>query len=356
MSDREESDLEADLSKKERLINAWIAVGPEGKTTDVSDLTGSSRGYASDIRRAIGGEHDDEEDDLPFEDVLDAYEPTLVETYRSELDEEAIDGEWPFTERLPAGESGESDAEQLGPPGPASGEPVPRSRAGASEPGATEQEAQPGRPSPPERQGRERQPQPPGREPSQPPGGAQPQPSQPQGTAQQPSQPQGPPPGASASQQPGAAERPSGWEPYSGSQAPGGPSQQPGGQPQSGQPPQQTGGRTRQPGGGGQPQQPGQGGQPQSQAGGAAQRQPQQARSQAQPQSQSPQQAPAGGGFRERLADLDNHLEAHQQQANAELSSVPQQSQAYAIAVSKYNLVVEVRQSLRDLAQFAPGP
>ncbi|SDF86945.1 hypothetical protein [Halorientalis regularis] len=43
MSDSED-DTGADVSKKERLINAWIAVGPEGKTTDVSDLTGSSRG------------------------------------------------------------------------------------------------------------------------------------------------------------------------------------------------------------------------------------------------------------------------------------------------------------------------
>jgi len=75
MGQRDRSDIEADLSKKQRLINAWIAVGPEGKTTDVSELTDASRGYASDIRRAIEGE---DEDELTTDELQDAYDPDLV--------------------------------------------------------------------------------------------------------------------------------------------------------------------------------------------------------------------------------------------------------------------------------------
>ncbi|WP_157525775.1 hypothetical protein [Halorientalis sp. IM1011] len=47
---------------------------------------------------------------------------------------------------------------------------------------------------------------------------------------------------------------------------------------------------------------------------------------------------------------------AQQQQATAELNSLPQGSQAHAIAVSKYNLVVDLRESLRQLTNVAPGP
>jgi hypothetical protein len=58
----------------------------------------------------------------------------------------------------------------------------------------------------------------------------------------------------------------------------------------------------------------------------------------------------------DQLAELDRQLLAHQQQATAELNSVPQGSQAQTIAISKYNLVVDLRESLRQLAAVAPGP
>lgn len=251
MSDREDAPG-ADLPKKERLMNAWIAVGPKGKTTDVSDLTGSSRGYASDIRRAMAGE--DEEDDLPFEDIADAYDPSLVATYRSKLAEDAIDGRWPFEDRL--------EVESIGDPsGPTTGEPVPRSRAGP----ATVTHADP------------------------------------QGTGAHP--------------------------PETGN--PGGRTPQPPRQPRPADPPAQSP----------QPAYP-------AAQGAAGQAVPSQPAQQAQPTS-------APGGFRDRLADLDRQLVAQQQRATAELNSLPQGSQAHAIALSKYNLLVDIRESLRQLATVA---
>src|SRR6056297_1523433 len=97
MANRDVDELEAELSKKQRLINAWMAVGPEGKTTDVSDLTDSSRGYASDLRRALEGE---DEDEIDIDEIRDAYHPELVEKYRNELGTDAISGEWAFIDRL----------------------------------------------------------------------------------------------------------------------------------------------------------------------------------------------------------------------------------------------------------------
>lgn len=287
MSDRE-SDTAAELSKKERLINAWIAVGPEGKTTDVSDLTGSSRGYASDIRRAMAGE--DEDDDLSFEEIAAAHEPELVAQYRSNLAADEIDGRWAFTDRLEPAESSRA-ADDPETPDPATGQPVTRSRTDPTQPSAQAQST--GRQPPTAGRGGESQPP---QQPPQQPGGSGVQPSQSSGAAQ------------------------------SGGQGRVPPAQPPAGQAQP-------------PAGGGQTP-------PATQPRGTGHQQPAPARS----------NQPAPPDFHEQLAELDRDLIAQQQQATAELNSFPQGSQAHSIAVSKYNLVVGLRESLQRLATVAPGP
>lgn len=278
MADRDVDELEADLSKKQRLINAWIAVGPEGKTTDVSDLTDSSRGYASDLRRGLEG---DEEEQIEMDEIRDAYHPELVAKYRSELGDDAVDGEWDFTDRL-----------RRQPPERPPSEPERRPVDRTQPPNEAETRTAGG----PERtpQGRPRQP-------SQPQSGAGGRPSRP------PSGPTGRPPDT----------------------PPTGPGQQPGGQaaetgqfPQAaytGQPPQ-TG------------QQPATGGAP-------MQRQAQQAQH-----------------LLSQLQDLDNSLTYQQQQAQTEINSVPPQSIAQSIAISKYNLIVEIRQSIQQMTSAAGSP
>jgi hypothetical protein len=276
-----------DLSKKERLINAWIAVGPEGKTTDVSDLTGSSRGYASDIRRSMAGEDDD--DDLSFEEIAAAHEPELVEQYRSDLAADEIDGRWVFADRLEPAESGRP-ADDPEPPEPATGSPVSRSRTDPTQPSAQPQSTG----NQPPTAGRTGASQPPQQSPRQPPA-SDVQPSQPSDQSQ------------------------------------------PGGQ------------------GGGLPSQPTAAGHPRPPAGGGRTAPPETRRTSHQPAAGRPKQ-PEPPGLHDQLAELDRQLLAHQQQATAELNSVPQGSQAQTIAISKYNLVVDLRESLRQLAAVAPGP
>jgi len=329
MSDSDD-DPGADLSKKERLINAWIAVGPEGKTTDVSDLTGSSRGYASDIRRSMAG--DDEEEKLPFEEIEDAHDPDLVERYRSDLADDAVDGHWSFTDRL----TGDETDDETESPGPVTGEPVSRSRAGPSSPGSAPQPQDAGGSA--SRQPRQ---QPPTHSPEQP--RQSPQRPPPQSPRESPERP----PEQSPQQPPQQSPQPSPQR------APQQPRQQ-----SARQPPQHSPGHgepepapSAGPSGGQGPAQP------QSSAGGQPQQAPQSVQSpQAGQQRATPTQPTASPGFRDRLADLDRQLIAQQQQATAELDSLPQGSQAHAIAISKYNLVVDVRQSLRQLANSAPGP
>jgi hypothetical protein len=312
-----DDDIGADLSKKERLINAWIAVGPEGKTTDVSDLTGSSRGYASDVRRAMANEDDE---DLGFDEITAAHEPALVEQYRSALVDDGIDGRWHFADRL----SGSEPTEDPEPPGPATDQPVSRSRASPDRTGPTPQATpEPGGPHSESGSG--------GRRRSQP------------GQSGRPSQQRRPAPN----------EQP--VPPQSGGQG----QPQPGPQSQSaarGQPQPRTGGRPQQ--SGGQPQSAA--GQPHPTAGGQAQPSSGPQSQKHPPGRQQPaQSAPsrsAGPGFHDRLAELDRQLIGQQQRAAAELNGLPQGSQAHAIAVSKYNLVVDLRESLRQLASVATSP
>jgi hypothetical protein len=50
-----------------------------------------------------------------------------------------------------------------------------------------------------------------------------------------------------------------------------------------------------------------------------------------------------------QLRELDNSLTYQQQQAQSEINSVPPQSAVQSMAVSKYNLIVEMRQSVQQL-------
>ena len=299
MANRDVDKLEEELSKKQRLINAWMAVGPEGKTTDVSDLTDSSRGYASDLRRALEGEDGDE---IDIGEIRDAYHPELVEKYRNELGKEAIDGEWEFLDELRRRpEAEQPSAETTEPTGRTPPQQEPQAPSGAQAAGGRE----------PERR------QPTGTGPEQG------RPSQPSGT--------GPGPG-----RPSTPGQPAG-QPY------GTPSQQPTPQPgppqQPGTPTASTGQPTAQPG-----QAPTQQGQPTTP--GSYPVQTQQATTQ-----------PSIQQVYDRLQEFDNSLTVQQQKAQAEINSVPPQSVAQSIAISKYNLIVEIRQSLQELRNsLTAGP
>lgn len=290
MADRDVDDLEEELSKKQRLINAWIAVGSEGKTTDVSDLTDSSRGYASDLRRALEGE---DEEEMGMDEIRDAYHPELVEKYRSELGQEAVDGVWGFLDELRRRPEAEQPAaEPTEPTGrtPPQQEPQAASSGAAGGPGGG-----PGG-------GGERRPQQPT--------GTGPEPGRPS-TPQQPPRQPGQQPYGAPSQQPTPQQSPSAQQPGT----PTGHAGQPTGQP--GQVPTQQG------------QQPGPRGQPM---------QTQQSVAQANVQQLS-----------DRLQEFDNSLSLQQQKAQAEINSVPPQSVAQSIAISKYNLIVEIRRSMQEL-------
>jgi hypothetical protein len=152
MGDRDVADIEADLTKKQRLINAWIAIGPNGKTTDVSEVTDSSRGYASDIRRALEGESDQE---ITMDEIQEAYHPSLVQAYRSNVGTDAIDGSWPFMSELRRTPPSEPDRSAGSPPahgtGPGSGagtEPPPPTTGPPSQSPA-KPVSTPGEPQPP---------------------------------------------------------------------------------------------------------------------------------------------------------------------------------------------------------------
>lgn len=322
------SDSSDDASKKARLINAWIAVGPEGKTTDVSEVTDSSRGYASDIRRGLEGDDDEE---LSLEEIRTAYDPDLVERYRSELDADAIFGDWQFVDAL---EETEAD-ERAGTPGidrgqhrePDAGRSADGDATGG-ERGRTQAPEASKSPAPGPSDARHKPiPRPPkGDQPRTPSGG----PTQRSSVRPAPPSDQTPPPGSA----PG------------GSQAtlPSQPSQRREPRPQTGQQPRQGGGpppQGQQRQGGGGPQQP-PGQQQQVPAGQQPSGRPQHHR-------QVVQQV------HDRLASLDSALASRQREAERQVQSLPPNTDAQSIAISKHNLIVEVRASLNDIAAGIDG-
>lgn len=351
MSGSKSGDGDEEVPKKVQLINAWLAVGPEGKTTDVGEVTAASRGYASNVRRALEGEEDEDGTEIDMEELREAYRPDLVERYRDELDDDAIDGRWPFLDELETrAEAAEGEPTAEPQERPEAERESGTERATATERPATGEQPRPGATpeAGPEAQSAQR-PQPgPGPQPDP---NSGPGPETGTGTAGPPAaermSPGGPPRQPQPQQgggQPGPApgpgtahgyaqDRPAGQQPPPQQSSPGAPGA---GTPGSGQqaPPQQP---------------------PQSQPTGPATQQPPQSR----PTGPATQQPPAGRqagppagqpGPHRRIRELDSYLVSQQQQAQAEINAYPPSSPAHAVAVSKYNLVVTVRDALASIA------
>lgn len=303
-----------DTSKKERLINAWLAAGPDGKTTDVSDVTDSSRGYASDIRRAL--ESDDDEDGLSIEAIREAHDPSLVASYREQLGEDALTGEWPFVDELTEPEEPSEPEPEEAAPARASESTTEREQPTPASPETTTQ------PSPPE--------QPEAHKPIPgPQSSGQTQRSPPDRSRQGPTHPSPGPTTPSQSSAPPSQTHP----------------------PQATQPPQQRPPRSSGP----QQHRPGpQPGpattptdQPSHRQGGQRPQQPQHRH----PEQHPTQSRESGGqGLYSELASLDNALATAQQRAERDVQSLPPNSQAQSVAISKHNLIVDVRESLSDIA------
>ncbi|WP_226022937.1 hypothetical protein [Halomicrobium salinisoli] len=80
MADSELDDREADLSKKDRLINAWLAAGPDAMAKNVAEVTDSSVAYASRIESQM------EDGDIGEDDVGAVRDEALVDEYATRLE------------------------------------------------------------------------------------------------------------------------------------------------------------------------------------------------------------------------------------------------------------------------------
>lgn len=87
MSQSDLDDREEDLSKKDRLINAWLAAGPETYAKTVAEIAGASTAYASRIKSQI------EEGEITDDDVEDIRDEELVNRYTDRLSEMSDTGE-----------------------------------------------------------------------------------------------------------------------------------------------------------------------------------------------------------------------------------------------------------------------
>lgn len=85
MATFEMSPEEEELAKKDRLINAWFAVGEDASPGDIADVTGASPAYASRIRSELT------EGEIPEEEVEDIRDDQLVDEYAARLDQLAQD-------------------------------------------------------------------------------------------------------------------------------------------------------------------------------------------------------------------------------------------------------------------------
>ncbi|WP_226010828.1 hypothetical protein [Halomicrobium salinisoli] len=80
MADSELDDREADLSKKDRLINAWLAAGPDAMAKNVAEVTDSSVAYASRIESQM------EDGDIGEDDIGAVRDEALVDEYATRLE------------------------------------------------------------------------------------------------------------------------------------------------------------------------------------------------------------------------------------------------------------------------------
>ncbi|MEA5388049.1 hypothetical protein VB773_19450 [Haloarculaceae archaeon H-GB2-1] len=81
MSDTEPETIAEDLSKRKRLVNAWLAGGPDVKNSVIAEIAAASTGYASRIRNNMkSGEISEAEvQDERDEELVDAYTEQLRE-------------------------------------------------------------------------------------------------------------------------------------------------------------------------------------------------------------------------------------------------------------------------------------
>lgn len=89
MSNLDTGDADRDLTKHDRLVNAWLAVGHDATVDTVASLTGASESYASQVRQAM------ENGALSDDEVDEATVPGLVERYRradASADDESVGG------------------------------------------------------------------------------------------------------------------------------------------------------------------------------------------------------------------------------------------------------------------------
>ncbi len=80
MANSELPDREADLSKKDRLINAWLAAGPDAMAKNIAEITDSSVAYASRIESQM------EEGEIGEDDVEAVRDEALVDEYADRLE------------------------------------------------------------------------------------------------------------------------------------------------------------------------------------------------------------------------------------------------------------------------------
>lgn len=139
MTDRDVEAIESELSKRDRLVNAWLAAGADANVDTVAQLSGASGSYASRIGRSLA------DGEITEAAVDEARVPELVEAYERRLETGAVG------ER--AGGSAQSGAgtEESAPSGgPAPrGEPPDGTAPPSGEPGQSPGTGQPPREGPP---------------------------------------------------------------------------------------------------------------------------------------------------------------------------------------------------------------
>ena len=87
MANLDADDGETDLSKHDKLVNAWLAAGRDANVETVASLTDASPSYASQVRQAM------EEGDLSEDEVEATTVPALVDRYEERVEAAATGAE-----------------------------------------------------------------------------------------------------------------------------------------------------------------------------------------------------------------------------------------------------------------------
>ena len=113
MADSQIAPAEEELSKKARLINAWLAVGSAAKATNIAEITGASTAYASRVKS------DMDADEISDDAVANARDEALIEAYTTRYqqftehtDDAASTNEQAPTDTQPAADASDHHALQ----------------------------------------------------------------------------------------------------------------------------------------------------------------------------------------------------------------------------------------------------